>query len=208
MEVGRYSVIPYHDNWTCGDNVTIGSHCVIDDDVVIGGNVKIGHGVFLKKGTIVGNDVVIGSKCITTGACYIGNHVNIRPGAIISQATILEDFVFIGPGVITNHTKHVNHGREDKMHLVQLLTHIGYGAIIGSGTMLLAGVTVAPLIIVGAGSVIVDSIYKEGIFVGNPVKWRSPLPSKYQMEVKRDGFLEKEADIIVHIKNYLPNLRM
>ena len=115
-----------------GSGLQIGELVIIEPEVIVGNNVKIGHRVTLKSGTIIKDNTIIDDHCITTGACIIGNHVNIRTGAIISKATIIEDYSFVGPGVITNHTKHVNHGRQDKVEDIQLLTYIGYGSVLGS----------------------------------------------------------------------------
>ncbi|MCP4712110.1 MAG: hypothetical protein GY869_26100 [Planctomycetes bacterium] len=141
-----------HKSFKHGENLNLGYDVIVEPDVVVGNNVKLGHRAILKSGTVFGDNVIFDENCITTGACYIGNDVNVRTGAIISKATIIEDYGFIGPGVITNHTKNVNHGREDRIELRQLLTYFGYGAIVGSQASILAGVTFAPLVIIGGGA--------------------------------------------------------
>jgi UDP-2-acetamido-3-amino-2,3-dideoxy-glucuronate N-acetyltransferase len=188
-----------------GDDLKIGKYVIIEDDVKIGNNVKIGHRVTLKSGTVVGNNTIIDDHCITTGACYIGNNISIRTGAIISKATIIEDYCFIGPGVITNHTKNITHGRNIKN--IQLLTYISYGCIIGSQASILAGITIHPQIIIGAGSVIIKDLISPGIYVGSPAKKKKDLPDEYKLEIpKNAGKMYYVKDILTEIKRFLPNL--
>lgn len=194
-------------DFKCGKNLTLGHDVIIEKDVRVGNNVKIGHRATLKSGTIIGDNAIFDDHCITTGACYIGNNVNIRTGAIISRATIAEDYSFIGPGVITNHTKNVNHGRKDRIKDVQLLTYIGYGSILGSQASILAGVTIAPLAIIGGGAVVVKDLSEEGVFVGHPAQKKIPLPEEYRMELPDDaGSMYLKKEILDHFKRYMPGL--
>ena len=190
-----------------GKNLNLGYDVIIEKDVKVGDDVKIGHRATLKSGTIIGNNTVFDDHCITTGACYIGNNVNVRTGAIVSKATVIEDYSFIGPGVITNHTKNVNHGRRATIKNVQMLTYIGYGSILGSQASILAGVTIAPLVIVGGGSVVVKNIKEEGVYVGHPVKKLSSLPQNYKMDLPDNaGRMYMVKEILEHLKLYMPDL--
>jgi UDP-3-O-[3-hydroxymyristoyl] glucosamine N-acyltransferase len=192
-----------------GKNLILGYNVIIEEDVQVGDNVKIGHRATLKSGTIIGNNSIFDDHCISTGACYLGNNVNVRTGAIISKATIVEDYVFIGPGVITNHTKNVNHGRKDKVKDTQLLTYLGYGSILGSQASILAGVTIAPLAIIGGGTVVVKSITEEGVFVGHPAQKKLVLPEEYRMVLPSDaGSMYLKKEILDHLKKYMPNLKL
>jgi len=42
--------------------------------------------------------------------------------------------------------------------------------VIGSGAKLVAGVTIGPNVIIGAGAVVTRDLLKEGIYVGNPAR--------------------------------------
>ncbi|HHE74402.1 MAG TPA: hypothetical protein ENL37_04870 [Desulfobacteraceae bacterium] len=190
-----------------GNNLILGHDVIIEEDVQVGDNVKLGHRATLKSGTIIGDNTIFDDHCISTGACYIGNNVNIRTGAIISKATIIEDYAFIGPGVITNHTKNVNHGRKDKIKEIQLLTYVGYGSVLGSQASILAGVTIAPLSIVGGGTVVVKNITEEGVYVGFPASKKMALPEEYYMELpKNAGCMYLKQEILNHLKKYMPAL--
>lgn len=159
-----------------------GLQCIIEEDVVIGDNVTLGHNVVLKNGTRIGNDVTIGDYCCTTGLCYIGNHVDIRTKSVISKGVIVGDCVFIGAGVMTSHTKRVYHHRPG-VPRKQLITRIGYGAVIGSNCNLTAGVSISANVIVGYSSFVSKNLSLPGIYFGHPAKWGSELNSKYVIEV-------------------------
>jgi acetyltransferase-like isoleucine patch superfamily enzyme len=190
-----------------GDKLTLGEYVIVEPNVVVGNGVKIGHRVTLKSGTIMGDNSIIDDHCMTTGACYIGNNVNIRSGAIISKATIIEDYCFIGPGVITNHTKHVSHGREAQIPDRQLLTYIRFGTIVGSQAVVLAGVSLGPQVIVGAGTVVVKDLEEKGVYVGSPAQRKMELPVDYLMTEPEDvGVMYLKKEILYHLKEHIPNL--
>lgn len=190
-----------------GENLALGHGVIIESNVVVGSNVKLGHRVTLKTGTIVGDNSIVDDHCITTGACFIGNNVNIRTGAIISKSTIIEDYCFVGPGVITNHTKNVNHGREENIEAKQLITYIGYGSIIGSQASILAGVRIAPLTIIGGGTVVVKSIEEKGVYVGSPSKKMMELPDEYLINLPEDaGSMYSGKEVLNHLKALIPGL--
>ena len=164
-----------------GSGLKMGHNVIIEPDVIVGDNVKIGHMVTLKLGTRIGNDVLIDDYSTVTGGTWIGNNVKIRNACVIARAHIICDFVFIGPGVVTNLTKHVTHVRPD-VPREQLMTYIGWGAVVGSHSSLVAGARIGPQAIIGAGSVVVGDIDGYGTYFGNPAKYRGPLPENYRIE--------------------------
>ena len=197
-----------HESFKHGSSFKIGKFCIIEEDVVVGDNVSLGHYVMLKKGTRFGNNIDFADGCMTTGACWAGNNFAARTGAIFSKAVIAEDNVFYGPGVVSNHTKHVPHMRPD-MKKEQLVTVLGFGSIIGTQVSLMAGVKVAPLVIVGGAAVVVKDLVEEGVYVGNPAKRIMDLPEEYRLELPLNaGEMYLTAEITDHLMEYMPNLKM
>lgn len=191
-----------------GENFKIGHNCVIEEDVVVGNDVTLGHHVMLKKGTRFGNNIDFADYCVTTGACWVGNNFAARTGAILSKSVIVEDNVFYGPGVVTNHTKHVSHMRPD-MKKEQLITVIGFGAILGTQVSVVAGVDIAPLSIVGGGAVIVKDLTESGIYVGNPAKKIMELPEDYKLALPSNaGRMYLNEKVLSHLKKYIKNLKV
>ena len=197
-----------HKSFEHGRNLRIGCYVIIEEDVKVGNNVKIGHRVTLKAGTRILDNSVIDDHCITTGACFVGNYVNVRTGAIISKATIIEDCCFIGPGVVTNHTKHVNHAREDKRELQQLVTYIGFGSVIGSQASIVAGVTIRPMTIIGAGSVVAKSIPAMSIGLGCPCVFKRSVPSWFLISDPPSNMGRMYREEVHRLKMYIPNLQI
>jgi len=186
-----------------GDSFQCGHRCIIESDVVVGHDVALGHSVLLKSGTRIGNRVEIADNCCTTGVCLIGNDVMVRTGSCISKSVILNDFVFVGAGVMSSHTKNVYHGRP-AMDKRQLITRIGYGVVIGSSVNLMAGVIIAPGIIIGYGANVVgDMPWPWSLYLGNPARFiRSVAESAWAIDVPPDyDELEFELELL---ERYLP----
>jgi len=182
------------DDFQHGDNFKHGQNVIIESDVIVGDDVKLGNNVVLKSGTRFGSQIDFADYCCTTGACILGDHINARTGAIISKSVIVEDWV-------TNHTKHVSHGRPN-IPRVQYVTRIGFGSIIGSSSMLLAGVSITSNVIIGGSSVVVKNVKEPGIYVGSPIKRLGDVPKDYWVdgESKRYEFEQELLD------KYLPNI--
>lgn len=188
FKIGHFSII--EENIVVGDNVTIGHHSIIGKDVVIGNNVTIGNHCFLKSGTLFANNINFADYCKTTGICYVGNDVNIRTGSCVSKSVIIEDKTFIGAGIMSSHTKQVYHQRP-KIPRRQLITRIGYGAIIGSHTNLGAGIRIGDNVVIGYGSVITKDVLEKGIYVGNPLRKLCDLPEEMLIP-KPKGYKEHQ----------------
>lgn len=182
------------ENFKCGENV------IIEEDVVVGDDVRLGHNVTLKSGTRVMNNVALADYVKTTGICLIGNDVTVRTGTCISKSVIINDKAFIGPGVMTNHTRNVMHCRE--LPEYQLITKIGYGAIIGSCVSLIAGLTIGSNVVVAAGSNVYKDILEPGIYGRNPVEKIKELDCEFIL-AKPIDYVDYEFDLGL-LKKYLP----
>ena len=130
----------------------------------------------------------------------IGNGVGTRTGACISKSVIINDNAFIGPGIMTNHTKNVMHKRNLKE--VQLITKIGYGAVIGSVSSLVAGLTIGDNVVIAAGSNVYKDILEPGIYGGNPVRKIKEVAADFILE-KPESYIDYEFDIEL-LRKYLP----
>ena len=189
-----------HDSFVHGENFRCGENVVIEEDVIVGSDVKLGHSVTLKSGTRIMNDVALADYVKTTGICIIGNGATARTGATISKSVIISDNAFIGPGIMTNHTKNVMHKRNLKE--VQLITRIGYGAVIGSMASLVAGLTIGDNVVIAAGSNVYKDILEVGVYGGDPVRRIKDVPPEYILK-RPEGYGEYEFDIEL-LGKYLP----
>jgi UDP-3-O-[3-hydroxymyristoyl] glucosamine N-acyltransferase len=178
----------------------LGYNVIIEDDVIVGDDVKLGHNIVLKSGTRVMNDVDLADYVKTTGICIIGNGVGVRTGACISRSVIINDNAFIGPGIMTNHTKNVMHKRNLKE--VQLITKIGYGAVIGSMCSLIAGLTIGDNVVIAAETNVYKDIIEPGVYGGMPVRKIKDLDTDFVLK-RPNNYKEYEFDQ-EQLRKYLP----
>ena len=106
-----------------------------------GKNIHIGRGVFINAGC----------KFQDQGGIYIGDGSQIGHNTIIAT---------------------LNHGLhpEERLNLFPSPVHIGRGVWIGSGSVILPGVTIGDNAVIGAGSVVTKDIPADMVAVGNPAK--------------------------------------
>lgn len=129
-----------------GENTNIWQFCVIFKDAIIGSNCNICAGV------LVENDV------------RIGNNVTVKSGVQLWDGVELEDNVMVGPNVTFTNDLFPR----SKVHRPIVRTLVKKGASIGANATILAGVTIGEKAMVGAGSVVTQSIPAGEVWVGNP----------------------------------------
>jgi bifunctional UDP-N-acetylglucosamine pyrophosphorylase / glucosamine-1-phosphate N-acetyltransferase len=163
-----------------GRDVTIDVNVVCEGSVVLGDRVRIGPQVVLRNST-VGDDTEVRAHCVIEQAdigrnCRIGPFARVRPGVQLGADVHIGNFVevkqsAVGDGSKINHLSYVgdsqvgagvnigagtitcNYDGANKYRTV-----IEDGAFIGSGTELVAPVTVGAHATVGAGSTITEDV--------------------------------------------------
>lgn len=126
----------------------------INKDVRVYSNAKIyGSGIIsIGKGTFIGHKVILISSY--PAKIIIGENVDIAPLVFIGTGTHLID---------PNGTRMAGYG-------ISKDVIIGNGVWIGANSTILPGITIGNMSIIGAGSVVVNSIPDYSIAVGNPAK--------------------------------------
>jgi bifunctional UDP-N-acetylglucosamine pyrophosphorylase / glucosamine-1-phosphate N-acetyltransferase len=144
VRIGNNVVIGPHvsiKDSTLGDGVRILAHTVIDG-ATIGQDARVGPFARLRPGTVLWNDVKIGNF-VELKNTRIGFGSKVNHLSYVGDA-LLGSHVNIGAGAITcNYDGHMKHQTtiEDKAHigantsLIAPLT-IGYGTVVGAGTIL------------------------------------------------------------------------
>jgi acetyltransferase-like isoleucine patch superfamily enzyme len=146
----------------------------IAPDVKLGKNVRIYDFTNL-YGCEIGDDVKIGTFVEIQKGSKIGNRCKVSSHTFICEGVILEDDVFIGHNVtfINDRYPRATNGNgqlqvESDWNCVGTL--VKRGASIGSGTVLLCGITVGQNAMIGAGSVVTRDVPPDTTVVGNPAK--------------------------------------
>lgn len=103
--------------------------------------------------------------------CKFGKGVVIAPNCVISTNVVLGDFVTINSGSQLGHDVRIGN-YSSIMANVDLGGHveIGDGVFIGSNAAVIPGKKVSSSIKIGAGSIVVRNLSKEGTYFGNPAK--------------------------------------
>lgn len=144
----------------------VGDKARIEQSVCEGSLIKKGAGVGpwtrLRPGTVVGEGAHLGNFCEFKNA-RIGRGVKAGHLSYLGDAAV-GDFANIGAGTIT-----ANYDGKKKSR-----TKIGRGAFTGSGTVLVAPVSMGANSMTGAGAVVLKgrNVPKNGVAVGVPAKSR------------------------------------
>jgi len=135
-------------------------------------SVHIGEDTNIWQFSVVLKDAIIGNNCNICAHTFIendvqiGNNVTIKNGVYIWDGIRIEDNVFVGPSVVFSN----NLRPRSKQHIKPPITIIKKGASLGSGTIILPGVTVGEYSMTGIGSVITKNIPAYALVYGNPAR--------------------------------------
>lgn len=106
-----------------------------------------------------------------------GKNIHIGKGVFINSGCKFQDQggIYIGDNCLIGHNTVIatlNHGMlpEERGDLLPSPVHIGNNVWIGSGSVILPGVTIGDNAVIGAGSVVTRDIPSDMIAVGSPAK--------------------------------------
>jgi acetyltransferase-like isoleucine patch superfamily enzyme len=152
----------------------VNAHLCIAPDVKLGRDVRLSKFINL-YGCEVGDETKIGAFVEIQKNAHIGKRCKISSHTFICEGVTIEDNVFIGHGVTfindsyPRATTPQGELQSDRDWRVER-TLIKKGASVGSGSTILAGVTVGENAIVGAGCVVTKDVPANGIVAGNPAR--------------------------------------
>ncbi len=143
----------------------------IAPDVRLGRDVKLAKFINL-YGCEVGDNTKIGAFVEVQKNASIGRNCKISSHTFICEGVTIEDDVFIGHGVtfindIYPRATAADGGLQTEQDWKVVSTLIRRGASIGSGSTILAGVTIGENAMVGAGSVVTRDVPANTIAAGN-----------------------------------------
>jgi acetyltransferase-like isoleucine patch superfamily enzyme len=152
----------------------------MNEFVCIAPDVKLGKGVKLSKfinmyGCEIGDDTKIGAFVEVQKNACIGKRCKISSHTFICEGVTIEDEVFIGHSVTFINDMYPrattdSGGLQTEADWKVDKTVIKRRASVGSGSTILANVTIGENAIVGAGSVVTKDVPANTIVAGNPAR--------------------------------------
>src|SRR6202035_2476901 len=123
----------------------------------VGPAAVVGHHNLLRSIVTVGEETQLGHHLTIERATRIGSWVRCSPGSHITSSCVLADRVFLGAGVRTvNDREMIWRAPDQSPELIP--PSFGYGARVGSGSVILGGVSIGARALVGAGSVVTRDV--------------------------------------------------
>ncbi len=153
----------------------------MSDFLCIAPSVKLGKDVKLSQfinlyGCEVGDETKIGAFVEIQKNARVGRCCKISSHSFICEGVDIEDNVFIGHSVTFINDRYprattASGGLQTEADWRVEKTRVCKGASIGSGSTILANVTIGENSIVGAGSVVTKNVPANAIVAGNPAKF-------------------------------------
>lgn len=149
-------------------------------DVVLGRDVVI-YGFVNLYGCVIGDETKIGAFVEIQRNATIGQRCKVSSHSFICEGVTIEDECFIGHHVVfindrlpaaVNADGSMKGGGDWEV----IPTRVGRRAAIGSGAVILCGLSIGEGAMVGAGSVVTKDVPPHTLVVGNPARVVGPVP--------------------------------
>lgn len=148
----------------------------IADDVTLGEGVRVAQPTLVNLyGCRVGDQTRIGAFVEIQKNASVGRRCKISSHTFICEGVTIDDEVFVGHGVVFINDRVPRATRPDGTPQTEddwsvEPTRVGRGASIGSGAVILCGVTVGPGALVGAGAVVTRDVPAGAVVAGVPAR--------------------------------------
>jgi len=147
----------------------------ISQDVALGDRVTIYHPELVNLyGCSVGDETRIGAFVEIQKNVAIGARCKISSHTFVCEGVTVQDEVFVGHGVVfinDQYPRATANGRpQTEADWTVMRTLVKRGASIGSGAVIMGGVTIGESALVGAGAVVTRDVPDHAVVVGVPAK--------------------------------------
>ena len=144
-------------------------------------NVKLGKNVAIPQpdlinlyGCEIGDDTKIASFVEIQKGVIVGKFCKISSHSFVCEGVTIEDKVFVGHGVMFINDRYPRSASGDKLQTEadwkMIPTRVKEGASLGSGSVILCGVTIGKEALVGAGAVVTHDIPDYAVATGVPAR--------------------------------------
>jgi len=150
-------------------------YCRIADDVVLGRDVQI-HAFVNLYGCTIGDGTRLGTFVEIQKGATVGRNCKISSHTFVCEGVAIGDGVFVGHGVMftntilpraTNETGSLQTEADWEM----VRTTVEDRVSIGSGSVILCGITLGQDAVIGAGAVVTKNVPAGEVWVGNPARF-------------------------------------
>ena len=148
----------------------------INDSTKLGQNVKIFHPSLVNLyGCTVGDDTKIGTFVEIQKGATIGARCKISSHTFICEGVVIEDEVFVGHGVMFTNDRYpraanVDGSLQTEADWTVEITRVKRAASIGTGAVIISGVTIGEAALIGAGAVVTKDVPDHAIVAGVPAR--------------------------------------
>lgn len=147
----------------------------VASDVRLGRNVVIHHPNLVNLyGCQIGDETKIGAFVEIQKNASIGSRCKISSHTFICEGVDIEDEVFVGHGVMFINDPYpratTGGALQTEADWKVIPTRVRRGASIGSGAVLMCGVTIGERALVGAGAVVTHDVPADAVVAGVPAR--------------------------------------
>lgn len=162
--------------WTAADRDAL--LCRVASDVKLGSGVRL-HGFVNLYGCEIGDETSIGTFVEIQKGASIGARCKIQSHTFICEGVTIEDEVFVGHGVSFLNDRFPAATTPDGLpksdgDWTLERTIVRRRAAIGTGAIILPGVTIGEGALVGAGAVVTSDVPSGAVVAGNPARALRP----------------------------------
>lgn len=154
-------------------------------------SVKLGKNVFIPQpdlvnlyGCEIGDDTKVGAFVEIQKGVKVGRFCKISSHSFLCEGVTVEDEVFVGHGVMFINDRYPRAASGGKLQTEKdwkvVPTLVKEGASLGSGSVILCGVTIGKNALVGAGAVVTRDVPDYAVVTGVPGRRRGDVREKKQ----------------------------
>ena len=159
----------------------------ISDSVILGRDVVIHHPTLVNLyGCCIGDATKVGAFVEIQKGAAIGSRCKISSHTFVCEGVVIEDEVFVGHGVMFINDRHPRATADGRLQTEAdwsvVPTKVERGASIGSGAVVMCGVTIGAGAMIGAGAVVTRDVPAGATVAGVPARLMRAMPDKDESE--------------------------
>lgn len=143
---------------------------VVDPGAQLGEGTRVWHFAHVMPKAVIGARCSLGQNVFVANNVTIGDDVKIQNNVSVYEGVVLEDFVFCGPSMVFTNVRTPRSAFPRNTADDYAATRVQRGASIGANATVVAGVTIGPWALIGAGAVVTKDVPAFAVMVGVPAR--------------------------------------